>query len=117
MLSQFGYQVTSKTSSTNALTLFNSDPDAFDLVITDMTMPEMTGAQMAAKMLTVRPDIPVIICTGFSKKISACRVRGVKHDPNAWAGRLGPWWEGGIGPSGSDPHAVPLPAPRRWPIR
>jgi YesN/AraC family two-component response regulator len=53
-----------------ALELFTRDPGAFDLVMTDMTMPGMTGDRLARKLMEVRPDIPVILCTGFSEHIS-----------------------------------------------
>ena len=69
-LEQLGYHVTTRTSSVEALELFQSKPDDFDLIITDMTMPIMTGDIMAKKMMGIRPDIPVILCTGYSKKIS-----------------------------------------------
>jgi CheY-like chemotaxis protein len=69
MLERLGYDVTSRASSTDALEAFRAAPDKYDLVITDMTMPQMTGAQLARKLLEIRPDIPIIICTGFSTKI------------------------------------------------
>jgi two-component system cell cycle sensor histidine kinase/response regulator CckA len=53
-----------------ALELFRSKPQVFDLVISDMTMPNMTGDTMAKEMMNIRSDIPVIVCTGYSKKIS-----------------------------------------------
>ena len=68
---RLGYQVTTKTSSTEALELFSSSPNAFDLIITDQTMPELTGEKLAKKLLKIRPDIPIIICTGYSSKIDA----------------------------------------------
>ena len=49
---------------------FRSKPNDFDLVITDMTMPNMTGDKLAIELMKIRPDIPVILCTGYSKKIS-----------------------------------------------
>ena len=70
MMERLGYKVTIRTSSFEALELFKSQPDAFDLVITDMTMPNMTGDVLASKLTTVRPDIPVVICTGYSEKIT-----------------------------------------------
>lgn len=69
-LGRLGYQVTAITSSVEALGLFKSKPDAFDLVITDMTMPHMSGDILTAELLNIRPDLPVILCTGYSKKIS-----------------------------------------------
>jgi signal transduction histidine kinase/CheY-like chemotaxis protein len=69
-LEGLGYIVTIRTSSVEALELFHSKPDDFDLVITDMTMPNMTGDTLAVELMKIRPDIPVILCTGYSKKIS-----------------------------------------------
>lgn len=70
LLEKSGYRVTATTSSTDALEIFNSTPKAFDLVITDMTMPNMTGDLLTKKMRQIRPDLPVILYTGYSKKIS-----------------------------------------------
>ncbi|MBN1625589.1 MAG: PAS domain S-box protein [Deltaproteobacteria bacterium] len=67
---RLGYQVTPRISSVEALELFRSQPERFDLVITDMTMPIMTGEALAAEIMKVRPDIPVILCTGFSHHIN-----------------------------------------------
>jgi len=66
---RFGYQVTSKTSSQEALDLFRSKPDYFDLVITDQIMPELTGDQLAVKIMKIRPGFPIIICTGYSSRM------------------------------------------------
>jgi CheY-like chemotaxis protein len=70
ILERLGYQVTSRISSVDALEAFKANPDAFNLVITDMTMPNMTGDQFARKLLSIKPDMPVIIITGFSERIS-----------------------------------------------
>ena len=70
MLERLGYTVTMRTSSIEALALFRNKPDRFDLVITDMTMPHMTGDKFALELMKIRSDIPVILCTGYSKKIS-----------------------------------------------
>ena len=70
ILGQLGYSVTTRTSSVDALELFQSNPSAFDLVISDVTMPQMTGDQLAKKLMEIRPDVPVIQCTGYSKKVS-----------------------------------------------
>jgi DNA-binding NtrC family response regulator len=72
--------VTSRTSSKEALALFKLDPSRFDLVITDQTMPEMTGADLAKEILGIRADMPIIMCTGFSHTIDAeaARQRGIK---------------------------------------
>ncbi|MCF8075139.1 MAG: PAS domain S-box protein [Desulfotignum sp.] len=69
MLEQIGYSIETRTDSLDALELFRSKPNDFDLVITDMTMPRMTGDVLASEVMGIRPDIPVILCTGFSKKI------------------------------------------------
>ncbi|NWH05268.1 hybrid sensor histidine kinase/response regulator [Desulfobacter latus] len=70
MLERLGYQITSRTSSLDALNLFRSNPDDFDLIVSDMTMPNMTGDHLAKELLSIRPDIPIIICTGFSESIN-----------------------------------------------
>jgi signal transduction histidine kinase/ActR/RegA family two-component response regulator len=69
MLEGLGYHVTTRTSSIEALEVFMANPDKFDLVITDTTMPNMTGVQLSQKLLEIKPDFPIIICTGFSEKI------------------------------------------------
>jgi len=75
MLTDLGYEVTGKTSSVDAWELFRSRPDLFDLVITDMTMPDMTGIDLAKNMAHLRPDIPVILCSGFSEEITPERLK------------------------------------------
>jgi PAS domain S-box-containing protein len=67
MLSSLGYNVTGAMSSTEALVLFRAEPARFDLVITDMTMPKMTGIDLAREILKIRPDIPIILCSGISE--------------------------------------------------
>ncbi|MBN2040219.1 MAG: response regulator [Spirochaetes bacterium] len=69
-LLSLGYRVTSTTSAIDALNIFSSDPDKYDLIITDMTMPEMTGDKLSEELLKKRPDIPIIICTGYSSLIN-----------------------------------------------
>ncbi len=69
LLEQLGYQVQTSISSAAALEVFRAAPSGFDLVITDFTMPEMTGMDLAEALLKVRPDIPIILCTGFSEQI------------------------------------------------
>jgi CheY-like chemotaxis protein len=64
-----GYEVVTRTSSIEALELFKNQPDRFDLVITDMTMPNMTGEDLAQELMRIKPNIPIILCTGFSAKI------------------------------------------------
>ena len=68
-LERLGYKVEGTTSPIDALALLHSQPDQFDLVITDLTMPKMTGDKLVEKILNIRPDIPIILCNGFSKKI------------------------------------------------
>ena len=70
MLERLGYHVTVRTSSTDALEAFRTQQDKFDVVITDMTMPNMTGDKLAAELIKIRPAIPVILCTGFSEMMS-----------------------------------------------
>jgi CheY-like chemotaxis protein len=69
LLERLGYTVTGISSSIDAFALFKSAPDDFDLVITDMNMPKMVGSELAAKLIKIRPDIPIILCTGFSERI------------------------------------------------
>ena len=77
MLKDLGYQAVGTTSATHALELFVAEPQRFDLIITDMTMPDLTGDQLAAKVLDYRSDIPIIICTGYSKRMSAERAKAL----------------------------------------
>lgn len=67
ILENFGYRVMAITNGMEALKLFSSTPDAFDLVITDYVMPDRTGLDLARELLSIRSDIPVIICTGYSE--------------------------------------------------
>jgi DNA-binding NtrC family response regulator len=75
MLKSLGYDVVAKTSSLEALGTFRAQPDAFDLVITDMTMPAPTGMDLAKELMAIRPDIPIILCTGFSDLINATQAK------------------------------------------
>jgi CheY-like chemotaxis protein len=70
-LRRLGYAVVTTTSSLEALSTFQATPDAFDLVITDQTMPHMTGENLAREIRTIRADIPIILCTGFSYAMDA----------------------------------------------
>ncbi len=70
LLREMGHEVTPKTSSLEALAAFRTHPDRFDLVITDQTMPAMTGEELAEEMLRIRPDLPIILCTGFSEAVT-----------------------------------------------
>ena len=69
MLERLGYKVIGKTDALEALEVFKEQPDEFDLVITDQTMPHLTGRELAEELLRIRPDIPIILCTGFSEVI------------------------------------------------
>ena len=77
ILARLGYEVAVRTSSIEALELFRSKPNEFDLVITDMTMPNMTGDNLGVELMKIRPDIPVILCTGYSRKISDETAAGI----------------------------------------
>lgn len=70
ILESLGYTVVTRTSPIEALEAFKAQPDKFDLVITDMTMPKMTGDKLAKELMAIRPDIPIILCTGFSELIN-----------------------------------------------
>ena len=86
MLERLGYRITSRESSVEALETFKADPGGFDLVITDMTMPHMTGDRLARALIGVRPDLPVILSTGFSEtmnrdKAGALGIKGFLMKP------------------------------------
>jgi CheY-like chemotaxis protein len=70
MIEKLGYQVNSRNSSIEALDTFRNHPRQFDLVITDQTMPEMTGLELVEQLIRIRPDIPVILCTGYTEMIA-----------------------------------------------
>jgi len=70
MIERLGYKVTSRTSSIEGLEVFRANPDRFDLVITDFTMPNMTGLELAKELLKIQPDMPIILCTGYSEHIN-----------------------------------------------
>lgn len=70
MLKRLGYSVTAHNSSSEALEMFRKNQDQYDLVISDMSMPEMTGIELGKEILSIRPSIPVILCTGFGDKDS-----------------------------------------------
>lgn len=77
ILERLGYQVTVRTNSLTALETFQNQPEQFDVVITDQTMPGMTGTELARKMMLIRPDIPVILCTGYSSVVSEARAKSL----------------------------------------
>jgi CheY-like chemotaxis protein len=94
MLERLGYTVTVRMGSLDALTTFESQPHAFDLVITDQTMPGMTGVDMARRMLQIRPNLPVILCTGHSsiyleEKVASLGIKGFALKPLSMKGITG----------------------------
>jgi two-component system cell cycle sensor histidine kinase/response regulator CckA len=80
VLEKLGYRVETSLNPLKALDLFQSKPDTFDLVITDMTMPQMTGAKLAQKLKEIRSDIPVIVCTGHSSLIDEEKTKRIGID-------------------------------------
>jgi CheY-like chemotaxis protein len=80
MLTDLGYRVTAKTGAREALALFRLGPYTFDVVITDQTMPEIAGVELVKEILTIRADMPVIMCTGYSPLVDSdtARAAGVK---------------------------------------
>ena len=70
MLERLGYTVTARESSVEALETFKENPNQFDMVLSDMSMPIMTGDQLTNELKKIRSDIPVVICTGFSERIN-----------------------------------------------
>jgi len=81
MLESLGYKVIATRATEEALKLFYTKPNMFDLVITDETMPVMTGSELSQKLLQVRNDIPIILCTGFSESVdeNKARTSGVRE--------------------------------------
>ena len=69
-LNELGYDVYAETRAVKALEAFKNNPDFFDIVVTDMSMPEITGDNLAREVLNTRPDIPIVLCTGFSERLS-----------------------------------------------
>jgi CheY-like chemotaxis protein len=81
MLSYLGYEVITRSNSLEVLDLFQSQPQRFDLVITDMTMPNLTGDKLAIELMKIRPDIPIILYTGYNESITEEQARkiGIKE--------------------------------------
>ena len=77
MLERLGYKVVVRTSPIEALEAFKAQPEKFDLVITDMTMPKMTGDELAKEIMAIRPDITIILCTGFSERINEEKAQAI----------------------------------------
>ena len=80
LLAELGYEVVCRTGSREALALFRLDPSRFDVVITDQTMPDMTGLELARAIMNIRPETPVIMTTGFSHLVDAdsAKAAGIK---------------------------------------
>ena len=76
-LERLGYKVESTTSPLEALDIFRSEPNQFYLVITDLTMPKMTGDKLVKEMPNIRPDKPIFLCTGFSEKINGEKAKKI----------------------------------------
>jgi len=88
LLETLGYRVSTAEGSEEALALFCDAPGAVDLVLSDVTMPKMTGDRLAMELLKIRPDLPIILCTGYNAKISRDKVaqigiRALVHKPLA----------------------------------
>ena len=81
LLSSLGYEVTGRTSPIAAYALFLEDPDGFDLVLTDLTMPELTGVELSSRLKAIRADLPVVLFTGYSDQISReeAQAAGIEH--------------------------------------
>lgn len=86
ILERLGYKVTARTDSLDALELFTKDPHHFDLIITDLTMPKLTGDRLAAAVIAIRPDIPIILSTGYAdaadnEKFKQCGIKAFIPKP------------------------------------
>jgi CheY-like chemotaxis protein len=81
ILEGWGYRVTGHTESPAALQAFMDNPQGFDLVMTDLTMPKMTGLELARRIMAVRPDIPIVLMTGFSEAttLEKARLMGIRE--------------------------------------
>jgi PAS domain S-box-containing protein len=77
MFERLGYKVETATTPQEALDRFSLNPDHFDLVITDMTMPQMTGVKLSEKLMDIRKDIPIIVCTGYSNLVDEEKAKGL----------------------------------------
>ena len=71
LLSRHGFHVTAMSSSSEALRVFCGDPERFDVVVTDQTMPDLSGIEFSRELLSVRPDIPVVLFSGYSDMVDA----------------------------------------------
>jgi len=76
-LQRYGYDLVSMTDSGSALSLFQTDPTCFDLIVTDQTMPNFSGLEMAQGMLSLRSDLPIILISGFSSKATESELQRI----------------------------------------
>jgi PAS domain S-box-containing protein len=74
MMSSLGYQPTVTSSSLKALEMFEQNPDGFDILVSDQVMPDLTGAELTERVRQIRPDLPVVICSGFTAQLTAERI-------------------------------------------
>ncbi len=74
MLKSLGYHVVARTSAIEALEAFQNNPDKFDLVVTDMAMPKMSGLDLTEKILQIRPGFPIVLCTGFDENMNEVKI-------------------------------------------
>jgi PAS domain S-box-containing protein len=77
ILERLGYQVVTKNNGIDALKEFKEKPNHFDVVVTDMTMPKMTGEKLAQELINIRPEIPIILCTGFNEQINEQKAKAI----------------------------------------
>jgi two-component system, cell cycle sensor histidine kinase and response regulator CckA len=75
MLEALGYEVTACGDGAGALARFRGDPDGFDVVLTDQTLPGLRGDELTVALLALRPGLPVVLCTGFSERVDEERAR------------------------------------------
>lgn len=85
ILSELGYKVTTATSGTDALAMIVDDPQRFQLIITDQTMPKMTGQELAQKIRQLNPDVPIILSTGYSSRVTEKDI--VKREISAYCSK------------------------------
>ncbi|MEW5724980.1 MAG: PAS domain S-box protein [Thermodesulfobacteriota bacterium] len=124
LLERLGYEVVPRTDSLEALDLFRSAPDRFDLIITDQTMPHLTGTKLAQEVLRLRPDMPVILCTGFSQTITpekagSLGIKGFLYKPMVMGEitrTIRQALDGRPHPQGSPVVARPIPWPDPIPV-
>jgi len=77
MLQHLGYQVVTENNGMDALKEFKENPNHYDLVVTDRTMPKMTGEKLARELISIRPKIPIILCTGFNEQINEQKAKAI----------------------------------------